>query len=517
MNYRLFRFKTVIVFMMIVVGLALAQESGYLTQKLMVENDLRTRIREALSKIIDPAKYVVDVSIELEMSDSFEEQVTILPGNQSAGSAGMVETPVEQLAGELEDEYSQDASATMGLPIPGFEFEVDGGTSSEAPAKNLTRETPQAIQSTSQDRVTSKMSSIKRAARAKILHQSINIIIQEGIAPEMIENIRQIVTVASQFNLQRGDQLNLMTATFRERRDAKTAEQVILKSISDKIENLEKKRVEDAAAEDTWEDKLKRYKDDEAKRRQEDRQYFKTELDKLEIAARQRAFDNEKANILEQDSVRLYQLSEEVKNLRAQLASPAISDSQAQEVKSQVTQREGEMTDLDQQIADRIKSLDSVQAELDKMQKSGNSSGMTILVSVLGAMLLLAIIALIIILMNKSKTPAYPPPPYMYPPRRRKKKRKTEVSSGNGATGTAVATPAQPIATEDPGVLQSEIGDIRKSIVSMSVGQPETAARIVKEWIQEAAPPPPPEETAPAQVEEEPEDEKPKKKKKKKK
>jgi hypothetical protein len=66
---------------------------------------------------------------------------------------------------------------------------------------------------------------------------------------------------------------------------------------------------------------------------------------------------------------------------------------------------------------------------------------------------------------------------------------------------------------EDPSVLRSEINDIKKSIVSMSVGQPATATKIVKEWMEVEAPPPPEEETPPP-PEEEPTEKKSKKKKK---
>jgi flagellar biosynthesis/type III secretory pathway M-ring protein FliF/YscJ len=41
---------------------------------------------------------------------------------------------------------------------------------------------------------------------------------------------------------------------------------------------------------------------------------------------------------------------------------------------------------------------------------------------------------------------------------------------------------------DDPNVLKSEIDDIRKSIVSMSVGQPERTSSIVKEWLEQPAP-----------------------------
>ena len=39
-----------------------------------------------------------------------------------------------------------------------------------------------------------------------------------------------------------------------------------------------------------------------------------------------------------------------------------------------------------------------------------------------------------------------------------------------------------------PNVLKSEIDDIRKSIVSMSVGQPTRTSTIVKEWLEQPAP-----------------------------
>ena len=50
-------------------------------------------------------------------------------------------------------------------------------------------------------------------------------------------------------------------------------------------------------------------------------------------------------------------------------------------------------------------------------------------------------------------------------------------------------TPAMDIG-EDPNVLRSEIDDIRKSVVSMSVGQPDKTSTIVKEWLEQPAPAP---------------------------
>ena len=52
-----------------------SQNSGYLSQKLMVENNIRDRIKDALSKIIDSHKYVINVDVELEVLDEVNEQI----------------------------------------------------------------------------------------------------------------------------------------------------------------------------------------------------------------------------------------------------------------------------------------------------------------------------------------------------------------------------------------------------------------------------------------------------------
>ena len=112
-------------------------------------------------------------------------------------------------------------------------------------------------------------------------------------------------------------------------------------------------------------------------------------------------------------------------------------------------------------------------------------------------------------------TPPMPPYPYPPPPhRRRKRKRKpekkedskpvkeeakeeesvVEVTSAQIAAEEAEKNIANggglepPTPTQDPNVLKSEIDDIRKSIVSMSVGQPAKTSTIVKEWLEQPSP-----------------------------
>jgi hypothetical protein len=154
--------------------------------------------------------------------------------------------------------------------------------------------------------------------------------------------------------------------------------------------------------------------------------------------------------------------------------------------------------------------LDQVQSELDRQPRSGNT-GMIIFVSILAALVIVLVVVLVFVLMNKPEQ-QMPPPWMMYPPRRPKKK-----DDGNGSMTTQVNQPTQQVpqhaipSQEDVAVLQSEVNDMKQAVVSMSVGQPQAAPKIVKDWIVEEAPPEP--EPEPAA---EPEEDDGKKKKKKK-
>ena len=48
-----------------------------------------------------------------------------------------------------------------------------------------------------------------------------------------------------------------------------------------------------------------------------------------------------------------------------------------------------------------------------------------------------------------------------------------------------------PSSDDDPSVVRSEINDIRKSVVSLSVGQPDRTTTSVKEWLEQPEPAPP--------------------------
>ena len=111
-------------------GLLIGQASGYLAQKLMVENNIRERVRDALSKIVDNDKYVINVDVDLEISDEVEEQITVLAERKSQkveikpDETTENEKSLSSIQQTIDTEENvEESSYSVGLPIPGFEMD----------------------------------------------------------------------------------------------------------------------------------------------------------------------------------------------------------------------------------------------------------------------------------------------------------------------------------------------------------------------------------------------------------
>ena len=582
---------------LMIVTLLYAQGSGYLSQKLMVENNIRDRVKEALSKVIDSHKYVINVDVELEILDEVNEKITVFAPRESDKSSEQQASPAEKTAEALvriqekmiQETTSQEESYSIGLPIPGFEVDVMRPKTESMPltdSKPISPRTMQPIEQTTnraveEDReVVDKVLSRTRPSRAVIKRMELALILQEGAAPELIENIRQLTMAASKFDRDRGDKLTIMTASFKERRDQRSAEQIMLKNIAEKIDDLEQKRVSESS---NWREDIETYKEEITQRREEDLKLLETQLEEIDKKRLQEAAEYEKKELARKDSVRNSKLETEIQALRdmlsvnqsqekeqaqeldstrfamldnelqtlrkmllqAMLKDSADAQKQAQaKIEAELEARELEKATKDSLIAEKIAALDAVQAEYNALEAEA-SSGMdtkTIMIIAL-AIIVVALGAMMLLQKKSSPQQGYPPmPPYPYPPpNRRRRKRKKKPVPVKEPPAEAKEPPAEvkeppaeeknidiepedkdnnitPVENEDngdnltlnddPNVLKSEIDDIRKSIVSMSVGQPGRTSTIVKEWLEQPAPEAPTVEETPAEDSGEGEEEK---------
>jgi len=560
-----------------------SQSDGYLSQKLMVENNIRDRVKDALSKLIESHKYVVNVDVELEVLEEVNEQFTyyaprsnnkkkerLSPAQETANALNEIQKKMVQ-----NDLESQKDKYSIGLPIPGFEVDVSNAKNNSSPIQTPKPLSPKALKATYQEaeedepaekKVVDKVFSTKRPSKTVIKKMDLSLILQEGAAPELIENIRQLTMAAAKFDRQRGDKLTIMTASFKERRDQRTAEQVMLKNIAEKIDIMERKRSTEAT---DWRDDIRKYKEEVLIRREEDLASFQSQLAELDKVRLQEAAEFEKKELARKDSLRNSKLEDEIQalkdmlsvntskeqmkdkqldstrfamldnemqGLRKMLLQAMLQDSleaqqQAQaKIAEELASREKEKASRDSIIADKIAAMDAVQADLQALEAE-NGEGLDTKMLIIIGLGVLSVILLVLMILQKGKKGAqsqgsYPPgpiPPYPYPPpplRRRKRRRKKgsekEVKEEqkkesketdkdkNGLTEPSATVSAAQVAAmeaqnenkndspsrmvDDPNVLKSEIDDIRKSVVSMSVGQPARTSTIVKEWLEQPAP-----------------------------
>ena len=549
------KIKYIILSIVLFLGISIGQDS-YIAQKLMIENNIRSRIESALSKIVDEYKYVINVDVELEISDEVNEQVTLLsPRDKPAVSSSSSEYNTHATLQRTEQQKTKNEKYSVGLPIPGFEIEMTDGDNSSSDSKESVEEIivieqeGQKVDS-AQDRY-DVVKSRRSPSRAEIKQIEISLILQEGAAPELIENIRQLTMAAAKFDRKRGDKLTIMTASFKERRDQRSAETILLKNIAEKIELLENKRtVENSERENNWREELQQYRDEEAARITSVEKLLQGEIEQLKTDAREKAREAQKETILKEDSIQLKALNDEIATLkekievaqkvREQEQIQQQSDRLLQEQKTdsqlkakqltriqkleklaeELLMKEKEKASKDSLIKEKLTAFESMEAELDQFQKQADNSGpdtTTLLLALVGGLALILLVILIIVI-SKSKQP--PVPPWMYPPpRRRPKKKNKKKAEERSAPVEIVAAPVPPPTqvippVEDASVLQSEVNDIRKSVISLSVGQPGKTTQIVKDWMDAPAPPEPVVEVP---APEESEDEKKKNKKKKKK
>ena len=561
-----------IIGVVIAVTLLIGQSGGYLSQKLMVENTIRERVKEALSKLIDSHKYVINIDVELEILDEVNEQITVFSPRESGKRADI--TPAEKTADALlkiqrkmieESQPEPESGYSIGLPIPGFEIDVAGEKPQPRSVTQSTPISPRTMEpmdqptndDNAQKEMVDKVISRKRPSRAEVKRMDLTLILQEGAAPELIENIRQLTMAASKFDRDRGDKFTIMTASFKERRDQRSAEQIMLKNIAEKIDLLEKKRVTENT---DWREDIQQYRSEETARRDEDRSFFEGQLAQMEDKAKAQAYAAEKKEMLRRDSLKVAKLNNEISALRDMLQIShkedvekqskvdssrfALLDNELQGLRRMLLQamlqdsidaqkktqakialelatREKEKASRDSLIEEKIAALEGVQTELDALQAESKDSSQLMLIA-LGVLALILVGALIFV-MGRTRQQPPPVPPWMYhPPRPRKKKKKKSKTKDKKSKKEEKdekkdeESKDEQIAQEqeqeqepepepepepehqapksygdDPNVLKSEIDDIRKSVVSMSVGQPGRTSTIVKEWLEQPAPAPP--------------------------
>ena len=443
--------------------LLLAQEGqvSFLSQKLLLENNLRDRITNALDKLLEDIKFIVDVKVEIEFT-SAERTESVYQIPREVTKAGIPEEklkPEPEIKAKEEDPKPTITPGTeLSLPLPGFETPpslVRPIEAKEEPAAEE-EEKPEMveIQAPEETRIVSK--SIHKPSIPIIKRQEVSIILEDGINPNIIENVRQIVSIAAHHDKSRGDIINIMTTSFEKKEEQDAAEAIILKNIAEKIDELERKQSE---AE-------RRARIEEQKR--------------LERQAVMR------------DSLRISDLTWQIEELRQQSQSQQLTEEQRKIKEMEASTSEQELITIRDQLRESNRKLQELEmSTLETTPPERARQNLYFIAIAIGGLAIL--IMILILLLNRKtrrrqemewgygakipmgprpqeqppKTPAAPPTPTPQPEAEKQPPKKPE-------------SPPEDLAAQ-----KEEAKALKQSVISMSVGKPNTASRILRDWLSE--------------------------------
>lgn len=441
------------------------QDLTYMSQKMMLENNLRQRVDNALSRLLEDIRYVVDVNVEVGYSVTVDSD-TVYEGTQSSYS-----TTTKPLTGgqtELVPESSAEetVSSRMSLPLPGFETPEALVQENDKESEDITLTvTPK------EEKIISHQVQTTKVKRPVIKYQYISVILEDGVTPEIIENVRQVVTVASHYNQSRGDIINILTTAFQKKEKEDDAEAVILKHIAEKIDELE------------------------ARQRQAEREAMIQKKKEQEQQAMKR------------DSVRIAQLNQQIEELKQQMTEPDVSEAVQDQTLEETQEREEELKLLQQQLAasnSRLQELEKGIIDNAPLPKSVFQDWKFWLALVL---IIIALAVVLIVLFRRRDYPQRQEMDWGYNSQiplshRNPAPLKTEPAAPQQPVTPPVPSPApvpvddrpmEPVkAKTEPEPVQDDLIDsgeemktIRQSLISMTVGQPDKGVSIINNWLDE--------------------------------
>lgn len=547
MRLRTASITTTLLVLLGIVSPGSSQEQGYLSQKLLLETTVQQRITGAISKILDESQFVVDVKIELAMTPTRQVETVYRTQDGRMVERGAQPTGREDLGAprvQIPGERSQ-RSVTNPFPIPGFpdvpaeEGPIEAILDEEQPVGDedlfIGEDEEPAGVSTTDERFAEITEGLPQ-----IRSMAINVILEDGVSPQTIENVRQVALIASRFDRDRGDILSITTASFKDRRpsgDYAGAAAPMTEIQIEQTAQLEEKLREAQARNDELMKEIRQKELDYLQRSEEERKQALSDLAEVQTErAKDLIFLQQQR---EEQNARLQEaLLNQLDEMREDLTSGMLPQEEQDIVSLQTRSLEDSLSAMRLAFeAERERLQSQIEDALDKQelspsQAAGAGISSTVLI-ILGVILLAAFIIIAVLLAtSRSRAQAVPtgmvypgqmPPPYPRmrrpapregPPRAKKKvkpKPSPEESpppKKEAAEETVKAEPASEVkapppeaakegeppetaealapshAKEDPEVIKSEVKSIRQSVVSMSVGRPESATKILSDWLQ---------------------------------
>lgn len=562
-----------------------------LSQKILLENTIQQRVSDAVYRILRNENFIVNVNVDMQV-DPGQEYTTVYEtpgeeGKQKSAPAAVKTRPQPRSAVEQDSQTKtktvlkkrpiksvmpSDIPGFPGIQKPGFELyeeevvvpeeetvmDLTGADSSEVMAATTPvsvpeedireedlegqplRESEAASASIEYGDIAAPRLSRHTVASTsapsyRVRRMEITIILEDGIDPTIRENIRNVAMVASHFNRERGDKISLPPANFKASKEANApdAEELLLKSIAEKMTVLEARQKEEAEAKKIREleaeqerlrleqenrqkqeaemlrlrqleeqriaqreQELKQLREAEERRIKEREDELKAirEAEEQRLAEeRRRIFEAQQEQArdrLRQDSLRLALLTEQLGDLKAQLSAVDLEEEQRLKIELEQKRREAEkeaLQDQQNQLQDRLRELEEMKLKAAAVPTSTMDS--TLVYIIIGAAALIAFFIGLAVLMSGRRRraplepkPALKPAPLSEPEpeveEEPEKKPEPEPEPDEKELAEVAAATAERKVRE-------EVDGIKKSVISLAVSKPQSASNIINDWLKD--------------------------------
>ncbi len=477
------------------------QSPNYLSQKLELEQALQNKISQAVERILGNNHFIVDVKADLDFVPDHRVEEVYEPVVSGRTSERAV--PEETVPSESGERYEEEFNEIL----PGIPARI-GNRGLNILTEELPSDTTQireektavlpGVEGPETERLRSRSVARSMPLIPKVKKLDISLILKEGIAPDLVESIRQVAMVASHFDRHRGDMLSIMTTTFSEDKliaagpdfttgdveykpsreeMARTDEtQELIRQIQDQIERLsnqQQMQQTTRGSEPTpTENMLLKIID-----KLNTRQSLADDLDAQKMITEQKL----RLEMLAKDTTRLQELRNEIAALKLQLATQQMATEDRASTRASSDSMLREKEELEEAIAEKISLLSETQKELMSMEKPSIPLWFWGLL----AALLAAVIVLIVIMLNRGKQRQFDMEAREQEMPAKEDAIREKILSELRDSKKESKLEREPAQESDMAEKRAELEGIRKNIVNMSVANPDSASKIIRNWMDE--------------------------------
>ncbi|MBC8214003.1 MAG: hypothetical protein ISR90_06045 [Candidatus Marinimicrobia bacterium] len=445
---RTLKHTLITIFSLLMITLIFTQDADLLTKKITIENSLREKVSFAIGKIIDQSHFVVIVNVSLGQN--------ITNGSQQR-EASQFNVAKDAVIQNDEDEQVNGYNAIPGLPA--------------LPSQNDNQSTAQNNDISLGDPNKKQTPSIYSNVATSLHRIDVTVYLEEALATAgTIKDVGIIIRDVVPQTAQCSDCIRFETMRFKSSQDTESS---TITELVKKIEELETERLED-----------------ERERKDEELDMLKVRLKNAEDArilweneARQREVNRQRA-----DSLKLAEFVEREKTHQQKRDSLLeVKETGVREVIQERLSTEAKYAErsfdlLEKQLSNPQNSYrtDSNNNDFAGMgmqypRESGTSNWLLYL------LLGFAIIALAVVSLTRKPKTIY------LKPKASKQDQAPPVLEQQPVLQQKDIPISSSTMNEDEDVLRSELKSVRQTAVSMSVGQKESAANIVKNWLEDSS------------------------------